>query len=355
MSILVALVLALLAPRVSALELAREEIPASEAADIVALAAFVTNSLMESVAVETAGYRRAFHSKAHACLRASFTVNHRLPAALKVGVFAQPKRYDAWLRLSNGLPGLKSDRALDTRGFALKLLGVEGPKLLAGHEDEKTQDFLLSSGRVFFLRNVRGFLEVGVPLFTSGRVPAGFDYERQLIDATTSVESHLLRIAYSSQTPYLLGPGQAVKYRVLPCPRNPASAAGSGSDNFLATRLGKALSASSACFRFQVQRQTDPASMPIEDPTIEWSPVKSPFIDVAAIDIPLQQFEKPEQYDSCENLSFNPWHSLPEHRPLGGINRARKVIYDAGSAHRHLRRGVPEQEPLPDAPLRPDR
>ena len=36
-----------------------------------------------------------------------------------------------------------------------------------------------------------------------------------------------------------------------------------------------------------------------------------------------------------ENLSFTPWHSLPEHRPLGGINRARKAIYRAISRQRH--------------------
>jgi hypothetical protein len=29
----------------------------------------------------------------------------------------------------------------------------------------------------------------------------------------------------------------------------------------------------------------------------------------------------------ADNLSFNPWHSLPEHRPLGNQNRARKKLY----------------------------
>jgi hypothetical protein len=47
-----------------------------------------------------------------------------------------------------------------------------------------------------------------------------------------------------------------------------------------------------------------------------------------------------------ENLSFTPWHALPEHRPLGGINRARKVIYDLISTFRHRENDQPRREPL---------
>ena len=28
------------------------------------------------------------------------------------------------------------------------------------------------------------------------------------------------------------------------------------------------------------------------------------------------------------NLKFNPWHCLPDHRPLGNQSRARKRMYD---------------------------
>lgn len=36
----------------------------------------------------------------------------------------------------------------------------------------------------------------------------------------------------------------------------------------------------------------------------------------------------------CESLSFNPWHALAEHRPLGGMNRLRRAVYAAGFSHR---------------------
>jgi hypothetical protein len=50
----------------------------------------------------------------------------------------------------------------------------------------------------------------------------------------------------------------------------------------------------------------------------------------------------------CENLAFNPWRSLPEHRPLGGINRVRKDLYQELAKFRHQRNGVSYTEPTGD-------
>ena len=95
-------------------------------------------------------------------------------------------------------------------------------------------------------------------------------------------------------------------------------------------------------FDFCVQFQTDAVKMPIEDPTIRW---RSPLQKVATITIPPQQFESPEQSQFCEHLSFTPWHALPEHRPLGGINRTRRSVYQTLSRIRHELNQVPRQEP----------
>ncbi|KAF8926952.1 hypothetical protein BGZ52_005017, partial [Haplosporangium bisporale] len=46
-----------------------------------------------------------------------------------------------------------------------------------------------------------------------------------------------------------------------------------------------------------------------------------------------------------ERLSFNPWHSLPEHKPLGAMNRFRKVVYERISRVRDTMNSVPRQEP----------
>ena len=35
-----------------------------------------------------------------------------------------------------------------------------------------------------------------------------------------------------------------------------------------------------------------------------------------------------------DTMAFNPWNTTDEFRPLGNLNRARKAVYDASSAHR---------------------
>lgn len=101
-----------------------------------------------------------------------------------------------------------------------------------------------------------------------------------------------------------------------------------------------------ALFDFLVQLQTDPDTMPVEDPTVPWDDgVAAPFIKVATIRIPIQSFESKEQMEFGENLSFTPWHAVADLRPLGGINRARKRVYEAISARRHELNGVSMEEP----------
>jgi hypothetical protein len=56
---------------------------------------------------------------------------------------------------------------------------------------------------------------------------------------------------------------------------------------------------------------------------------------VAEIRIPTQVVDGAA--GSCEELSFNPWHTRPDHRPLGGFNRARRDIYRAMAAFRRQR------------------
>jgi hypothetical protein len=73
-----------------------------------------------------------------------------------------------------------------------------------------------------------------------------------------------------------------------------------------------------------------------------------------AITLPLDvmltafSFDSPEQDGFAGHLSYNPRHTLPEHRPLGGINRARRAVYLAISKLRHELNGEPRREPSPE-------
>ena len=114
----------------------------------------------------------------------------------------------------------------------------------------------------------------------------------------------------------------------------------SGPD-FLRANLVRALSEADAAFEFCIQLRTRPDAMPIEDPTIEWREADAPFIPVARITIPRQGFDTPERNAFGENLSFTPWHGLDAHRPLGGIGRVRRTVYEAISRLRHELNGAP--------------
>ena len=108
------------------------------------------------------------------------------------------------------------------------------------------------------------------------------------------------------------------------------------SDNYLGDALRRHLDTAEARFDFLLQFQTDAHRMPIEDATVEWREEDSPYVAVASIRIPRQQIAAPDT-GSCEDVPFNPWHSLVAHRPLGSLNRARRAIYPALSEFRRRR------------------
>jgi hypothetical protein len=88
--------------------------------------------------------------------------------------------------------------------------------------------------------------------------------------------------------------------------------------------------------------------MPVEDATIVWKKSDSPFVTVAHIEIPAQEFDTLQQNEFCENLSFNPWHALPDHRPVGVFNRVRKALYSEVAKYRWAanRRQYGDGEPI---------
>jgi hypothetical protein len=206
---------------------------------------------------------------------------------------------------------------------------------------------------VFFVRNAADYVDFqkavseGSPVkfFFPSLNPFEFRlHEFGIANKITSKEvANPLDIQYWSTTPYGFG-DTAMKFSVRSC--SPITQFGdTSSSNFLRENLWGQLDQGDACFDFMVQLRKNPLNMPIEDPTIEWNEEDSPFIPVAKITIPRQEFVSLKQVSFCENLSFTPWHTIPEHRPLGGINRVRKVVYDTISRIRHELNGEQRREP----------
>lgn len=292
--------------------------------------------------------RRDAHPKMHGLVRAEFTVEPGLPDDLRVGVFRQPAGYRAWVRFSNQDGTIRPDRQGDIRGMAIKLMGIEGEKLLDEEQDARTQDFILISTPVFVTRDVEEFDGLIRALTGSVWAKLGFFATHwrvvwNLLRAMRKV-ANPLQIRYWSTTPYLFG-HQAVKYSARPVVAVADALPTDPDPDFLRSAMVRQLREGEAVFDFMVQVQTDADDMPIEDPGHEWSEAASAFRKVATLRIPAQDFDSEAQRRFGEHLSFTPWHSLPEHRPLGGVNRARRVVYGAISRFRHAQNGVPRQEP----------
>ncbi|MFI5350485.1 MAG: catalase family protein [Elusimicrobiota bacterium] len=339
-----------LAPRVFAAD-SDESVPPGEAEASAQISGLIGGTVAKDNK-ETGSAHRDAHAKAHGCVRASFRVNDRLPPELRQGIFQEGRVYKSWIRYSNGSGRAANDSKGDGRGMAIKLFGVPGPKLA---DDEKaTQDFLLINSPVFFVRNASDYVKFSKAEAADKPFSffIGWDPFRwrihELLAAFSLIHkktSNPLDIRYWSLTPFLMGDSGPAKFSARPCATAAAGKPDKKNPDFLRDALAARLKDGGACFNFLVQLRTDPPGEPIEDPTVKWREKKSPFVQVATIDIPAQSFDGPEQQKFCENISMNPWHSVPEHRPLGGINRVRKVVYEAVSKLRHGLNGVARSEP----------
>ena len=290
--------------------------------------------------------RRGAHAKAHGCVQAEFRILDKLPEEVRVGIFSEARIYPAWIRYSNAFGKVQDDLVDDGRGMAIKLMGIE-------RSDSGTQDFIMINHPVFFVRNAADYVEFQKALsedspfkfFFPGLNPFHFRlHEFRIANAIRSTKvANPLDSQYWSTTPYRFGDTE-MKFSARPC-GSASPFAETASPDFLRDNMQKHLAQSEACFDFLVQLRKFPTEMPIEDATIEWSEKDSPFIPVARITIPAQAFTSSEQLEFCENLSFTPWHAIPEHRPLGGINRVRKTVYNTISRIRHELNGEERREP----------
>lgn len=292
--------------------------------------------------------RRDAHPKMHGVVRAEFIVEPDLPPELRVGIFREPASYQAWIRFSNQNGTMQPDIKGDIRGMAIKLMGVPGQKILEQEQDEQTQDFIVISTNVFVTADVQEFDGL-IKAFTSNLLAIAWFFATHLRVGWNLYKSMIkfanpLQIRYFSTTPYLFG-SSAVKYSAIPHVAVPDTIPSNPPDDYLRLAMMRQLEKGDALFDFAVQFQTDAESMPIEDPGKEWPETVSPFRKLATIRIPQQDFDSAKQKEFGENLSYSPWHALPVHRPLGGINRARRVVYRVISMFRHEYNKVPRQEP----------
>jgi hypothetical protein len=239
--------------------------------------------------------------------------------------------------------------------IAVKLMGVPGPKLL---EDEQfTQDLFGVSTPTFVTPDTRAnahlqrwsLKNAAIFHFVNFRRPHVLDGVMQFL--WTKTQTSPLEDQYFSCVPYLLGEGQAMQYSFrtrlktrTQVPRLPLRPP----DNYLRDAMVATLAEQDVEFDVLVQVQTDPFLMPIENNGVLWPTKLSLRVPVAVLRIPQQSFDSPEQLAFARFLTYNPWHCVPEHRPLGNQSRARRRMYYELSRLRQSMNGVEHYEPTGD-------
>ncbi len=303
--------------------------------------------------------QRFGNTKTYGVLRGELTVLADLPSNLRRGIFATPTTYRAYVRFSS--PGPYAPPDMDDIGqcsVGIKLMGVPGPKLL---DDEAwTQDLILVSPRTFVTPNVRENRKLQRHI-RAGRSamyflnPLDSHYLAFILQALyTRAQSNPLECRYWSTVPFLLGDDQAVQYSLRPCSSLRTRIPARPSPNYLREAMVATLERGDWVFDFMVQPQTDSFRMPIEDATVEWPEQLSRYVTVAKLRLPAQRFDSDAQLAFADNLSFNPWHSVAEHRPLGNQNRARRTMYWELARLRQAMNLTHHVEPTGDEVFAPD-
>ncbi len=238
--------------------------------------------------------------------------------------------------------------------MAIKLLDVPGEKLLPGRGHDGEQDFVMFNQPVFFIRDIAEYRQNFAAQADGKKALAFFPNWNP-----TSWELRHLLIALRTLAP---APDSSAARRLTASRRtswaNTTSSSASSPPRRSAqptsyrsrTRTCPTSSAPPCTSKLSIDRappatpsrcsaRTAGKYMPIEDTSVEWKESDAPFATIADIIVPAQDFDGREQNLFCDNLSFNPWHALPEHRPIGGINRLRKAVYEAVSGYRLGRNG----------------
>ena len=330
--------------------------------------------------------RRDTHVKTHQCVKAKIEVLNFDESStidiwkrqtsldlssvkLKVGFFEVPRSYEAIIRFANGNAKILPDSVDDLRAMSIKVLNVPGKRLQSIYGSARqTQDFLFNNSPIFTSNRMADFFD-----FSAARDAQNLDAQRAMAakwpkemgalaqmlkrrPESLLLEKYWSSAAFSQGEGKIIDPSHSasdefgsvprkypavVKHGIFPieCATGiriePKLSAGSPLDpdplyyrKDIETKLSLQ-NGQEFCFEFAVQLQTDPKTMSIEDAQSLWNESKSPFVPLARITIPKQDLTE-ARIAACEQLHFSPWLGLAAHRPLGELNRIRRLAYPMG-------------------------
>ena len=318
-------------------------------------------------------YRHAIrdaHAKSHGVIKGELQVYDNLPEHLAQGLFKTPKTYPVVIRFSTSFPAIQPDKKSFQRGMAIKVIGVEGKKFLPEDADALTQDFLLVNYPVIPTGTIKEYLNFQEQLEKASKGPEFIQNIqnhqqvlarkfKQLIGKEDDPNtfgmpgSNLLGDVYFSMAAIRYG-DYIAKISAAPLSQNVKALHDKemdeemkeDPDDFITNIVVDFFKGQGAEYELRAQLCTDLEKMPVEDGSVQWPEDESPYQPIGKIVIqPQDTFSHARRVYGDDVLSFNPFHCLPEHRPLGNIMRVRRLVYETSSRFRHEANAQPRKEP----------
>ncbi|HIV59094.1 MAG TPA: catalase family protein [Candidatus Stackebrandtia faecavium] len=300
---------------------------------------------------------RDAHAKSHAVLKATLTVHADLPSELAQGIFSRPGSYDAVVRMSSSPGDIHPDRTPAPRGCAIKVMGVDGDRLLpdlGGHN----QDFLMVNFPTLAFGTAAKYKDMLQLLEKNAQAPETLQrlgtktmrLVREAVEATGHTPSatleglgrgddHVLGETYYTQGALRYG-DYIAKLSLAPKSPNVRSLTGENMEvtRFSAIRdlLVNFFRTENAEYELRAQLSIDTDTMPVEDAAVLWKEEDSPHCPIATLHIESQDAYGPKRRVYADDvLTFNPWNGVAAHQPLGSIMRIRKAAYQRSTQYRH--------------------
>ena len=321
-------------------------------------------SIAETTSKDYGHAVRSVHAKAHGVFEGELTVSAGLPAELAQGLFASPGTYKVVIRLSTQPGDILDDAVSAARGMAVKVLEVPGERLPES-QNEQSQNFVLASDPAFAAPDAKKFLgSLKQLVATTDKA----DWAKKALSATfRGIEdaleavggqsamqksmggvpiTHPLGDSYFSQTAFRFG-DYIAKFALVPVSDNLTQLTGDRVDvtdrpDALREVVRNTIIEQGGEWEFRVQLGTDLDAMPVEDASVDWDELASPYRTVARIKVaPQLSIGSELQTLTDEQIIFSPWHGLAAHQPLGSVNRARRQTYEMSAESRAKFKGCP--------------
>ena len=333
------------------------EHPADDEAQLAADLAETMLSISRKTYADLHEGLRSVHAKSHALLTGRLEIPADLPPEFRHGLFATAGEYPVIMRFSTTPGDILPDAVSTPRGLAVKVIGVPGPRL-PGTQDATTQDFVMVNSPAFQVTDGKAFLaSLKLLAMTTDKGEGAKVTLSKVLRATEGMiegvggksttlralgghpATHPLSETYYSATPFLYGPYIA-KFSIAPVSEdltmhghghididhNPTAIREAMQDHF-AIMGGE--------WELRAQLCTDLETMPIENAAAIWPEDQSPYVAVGRLRVePQTAWSEARSIAIDDGMSFSPWHGLLAHRPLGAINRLRKLSYEASAKAR---------------------